>query len=69
MDDKTTAILTARKNLYERHAQECLRAAEVTDDLRSRERLLEMAHQWTEEAAALKAPAIRSPRPPASRRK
>jgi hypothetical protein len=66
MDDERTAILTARKDLYERHAQERLRAAEVTDDLRLRERLLKMAHQWTEEAAVLKAPATRIQR---SRRK
>ena len=53
MDEETTARRTALKKLYEHHAKECLQAAELTDDSRSRERFLKLAHQWTDEAAAL----------------
>jgi hypothetical protein len=39
--------------LYEYHAENCVRAAELTDDPRRREEYLKLAREWTEAAAAL----------------
>jgi hypothetical protein len=41
--------------LYEHHATDCLRAADLMDDHRFRTRLLGMAHKWMAEAAQLRA--------------
>jgi hypothetical protein len=45
--------------LYERHAEECARAAEQTDDPKRREMLIKLAMQWRQEAQALR----QSPQP------
>jgi hypothetical protein len=45
--------LTALKKLYEHHAEDCGRAAELTVDPRRREQYLKLARQWTEAANAL----------------
>jgi hypothetical protein len=45
--------LTALKKLYEHHAQDCARAAELTVDPGLRAQYLKLARQWTEAAAAL----------------
>jgi hypothetical protein len=39
--------------LYERHARECAKAAERTDDPIHRVALLRMAREWMEDAAAI----------------
>jgi hypothetical protein len=46
--------LTALKKLYEHHANDCVRVAELTVDPRRRERYLKLAREWTEAAAALR---------------
>jgi hypothetical protein len=45
--------LTARKKLYQHHAEDCVRVAELTVDPRRREQYLKLAREWTEAAAAL----------------
>jgi hypothetical protein len=45
--------LTALKKLYEYHAENCVRAAELTLDAREREEYLQLAREWTEAAVAL----------------
>ena len=45
--------LTALKKLYEHHAEDCVRVAELTVDPRRREQYLKLAREWTEAAAAL----------------
>ena len=47
--------LTALKKLYESHADDCARAAELTVDPRGRELYLKLARDWAEAAAALDA--------------
>jgi hypothetical protein len=47
--------LTALKRLYERHTEDCIRAAELTVDSGRREQYLKLARQWTEAAASLQA--------------
>jgi hypothetical protein len=46
--------LTALKKLYEHHAKDCVRVAELTVDPRRREQYLKLAREWTEAAAALR---------------
>ena len=45
--------LTALKKLYEYHAENCVKAAELTVDTGQREEYLKLACQWTEAAAVL----------------
>ena len=45
--------LTALKKLYEYHAENCAKAAELTEDMRQREEYLKLAREWTEAAAPL----------------
>jgi hypothetical protein len=45
--------LAALKKLYEHHAQDCVRVAELTVDPRRREQYLKLAREWNEAAAAL----------------
>ena len=45
--------VTALKKLYEYHAENCVKAAEITVDTRQREEYLNLARQWTEAAAVL----------------
>ena len=45
--------LTALKKLYEYHAENCVKAAELTEDTRQREEYINLARQWTEAAAPL----------------
>ena len=47
--------MTALKLIYERHAKDRRRAAELTVDPRRREEYLKLARQWTEAADALEA--------------
>ena len=42
--------LTALKKLYEYHAENCVKAAELTEDTRQREEYLKLAREWTEAA-------------------
>jgi hypothetical protein len=45
--------VTALKKLYEYHAENCAKAAEISVDTRQREEYLCLARQWTEAAAVL----------------
>ena len=45
--------LTALKKLYEYHAENCAKAADITVDTQRREEYLNLARQWTEAAAVL----------------
>jgi hypothetical protein len=45
--------LTALKRLYEYHAENCAKAAELTEDIRQREEYLKLAREWAEAAAPL----------------
>ena len=45
--------LTALKKLYEYHAENCVKAAELTEDTQQREEYLKLAREWTEAASAL----------------
>src|SRR5262249_2574318 len=45
--------LTALKKLYEYHAENCAKAAELTEDTQQREEYLELAREWTEAASYL----------------
>ena len=45
--------LAALKELYEYHAENCVKAAEITVDTRQREEYLNLARQWIEAAAVL----------------
>jgi|SRR5262249_14642191 hypothetical protein len=45
--------LTSLKKLYEYHAENCVKAADLTEDTRQREEYLKLARQWTEAAAPL----------------
>jgi hypothetical protein len=47
--------LAALKKLYEYHAENCVRAAELTVDPRRREEYLKLAREWTEAATTLQA--------------
>jgi hypothetical protein len=40
--------LTALKKLYEYHAENCVKAAELTEDTQQREEYLKLAREWTE---------------------
>ena len=42
--------LTALKKLYEYHAENCAKAAKLTEDTQQREEYLELAREWTEAA-------------------
>jgi hypothetical protein len=42
--------LTALKKFYEYHAENCAKAAELTEDTQQREDYLELAREWTEPA-------------------
>jgi hypothetical protein len=59
--------LTALKKLYEYHAENCAKAAELTEDTRQREEYLKLAREWTEAAVAVvavvSAPTSAAPRP------
>ena len=48
--------LAALKELYEYHAENCVRAAELTVDPRRREEYLKLAREWTEAATTLSRP-------------
>ena len=45
--------LTALKKLYEYHAENCLKAAELAEDTRQREEYLKLSREWTEATASL----------------
>src|SRR6516164_1730671 len=47
--------LAALKELYEYHAKNCVRAAELTVERRRREEYLKLAREWTEAATTLQA--------------
>src|SRR5215831_3360295 len=47
--------LAALKELYEYHAENCVKAAELTEDTRQREEYLKLAREWTEAATTLQA--------------
>ena len=47
--------LTALKKLYDRHTEDCIRAAELTVDSGRREQYLNLARQWIEAATSLQA--------------
>ena len=47
--------LAVLKELYEYHAENCVRAAELTVDRRRREEYLKRAREWTEAATTLQA--------------
>jgi hypothetical protein len=47
--------LAALKELYEYHAENCVKAAELTEDTLQREEYLKLAREWTEAAAKLQA--------------
>ena len=47
--------LAALKELYEYHAENCLKAAEQTEDTQQREEYLKLAREWTEAATTLQA--------------
>ena len=51
--------LAALKELYEYHAMNCVRAAELTEDAQQREEYLKLAREWTEAATTLEALADR----------
>jgi hypothetical protein len=51
-------VITSLKKLYEHHAEDCVRAAELTVDPRRREQYLKLAHEWTAAAKALGVHAI-----------
>jgi hypothetical protein len=59
--------LTALKKLYEYHAENCAKAAELTEDTRQREEYLKLAREWTEAAvdvvAVVGVPTSAAPRP------
>jgi hypothetical protein len=42
--------LTALKKLYEYHAENCAKAAKLTEDTQQREEYLKLAREWTEAA-------------------
>ena len=46
--------LTALKKLYQYHAENCVKAAEITVNTRQREEYLNLARQWAEAAAVLR---------------
>ena len=45
--------LTALKKLYERHTDDCIRAAQLTVDAGRREQYLKLARLWTEATMSL----------------
>src|SRR2546428_5456120 len=45
--------LTALKKLYEYHAENCAKAAKLTEDTQQREEYLELAREWTEAARSV----------------
>jgi hypothetical protein len=47
--------LAALKELYEYHAENCVKAAELTEDTPQREEYLKLAPEWTEAATTLQA--------------
>ena len=46
-------MIAALKKLYEHHAEDCFRAAELAGDPRRLEQYLKLARQWNEAAEAL----------------
>ena len=52
---KETKLIAALKQHYERYAENCVRAAELTVDPRRREEYLKLAREWTEAATTLQA--------------
>ena len=46
--------MTTLARLYERHAEECDRSAEQTDDPKRREMLIKLATAWRQDAQALR---------------
>jgi hypothetical protein len=46
--------MPALTKLYERHAKDCARAADLTDDPKRREQLLQLAYEWAHAAAILR---------------
>jgi hypothetical protein len=46
--------VTTLAQLYDLHAEECVRSAEQTDDPKRREMLIKLAMQWRQEAQALR---------------
>ena len=51
-------MITPLRKLYQHHAEDCFRAAELMDDPRRRELYLKLAREWTEAAEALGADAV-----------
>jgi len=46
--------VTTLAQLYDLHAEECVRSAEQTDDPKRREMLIKLAMQWRQEAQTLR---------------
>jgi hypothetical protein len=46
--------VTTLPQLYDLHAEECVRSADQTDDPKRREMLIKLAMQWRQEAQALR---------------
>jgi len=47
--------LATLKELYEYHAENCVKAVELTEDTRQREEYLKLAREWSEAATTLQA--------------
>jgi hypothetical protein len=47
-------VVTTLAQLYDLHAEECMRSAEQTDDPKRHELLIKLAMQWRQEAQALR---------------
>ena len=47
--------------IYEQHAEECIRTAAKMDDPKRRDLLLKLASQWREDAQALRRGALSAP--------
>src|SRR5215831_8914647 len=48
-------LIAALKQHYERYAENCVKAAELTEDTPQREEYLKLAREWTEAATTLRA--------------
>jgi hypothetical protein len=46
-------MITPLKKLYQHHAEDCLRVAELADDPRRRDLYLKLAREWAEAAETL----------------
>jgi hypothetical protein len=61
-----TSLMATLAQIYEEHAEECLRTAARMDDPKRRDLMLKLANQWREDAKALRrgeAPSGAAPAP------